>query len=104
MELSTVSGTSQNQFAIHGTVDTLSRGSNVVPFSSTMASFQGTLQAKLTIETFPRRTPLRLSPWISGEQPLPKQVVSLFYDVPATSRRVTFNATNVSFSAQCTGH
>jgi hypothetical protein len=89
-------GTLQNQFAIQGTLNTLAQGLNVVPFGNTSAGVQGTLMAKLTIETGQNSAQIVAVDFMQSS--FTQGAVSLSYLVPGTSRQVTFNANGVSFS------
>ena len=80
-----------------GTLDTLAQGLREVPFGSTTVGTQGTLQAELTFETSAQEPPVLVGVKFL-ENSFNQNAVTLFYDVPGTSRRVTFTASDVKFS------
>ena len=97
VEFSTTNTSGANQLGVTGTLDTLAQGLREVPFGATTVGTQGTLQAELTFETSAQEPPVLVGVKFL-ENSFNQNAVTLFYDVPGTSRRVTFTASDVKFS------
>ena len=97
VEFATTQTSGANQLAINGTLDTLAQGLRQVNFGATTVGTQGTLRAELTFETSAQQQPLLLGVKFL-ENNFEQGAVSLSYDVPNTTRHVTFTANNLKFS------
>ena len=97
VEFATTQTNGANQLAINGTLDTLAQGLRQVNFGATTVGTQGTLRAELTFETSAQQQPLLLGVKFL-ENNFEQGAVSLSYEVPNTTRRVSFTANNLKFS------
>lgn len=97
VEFSTTQTGGVNQLDISGKLDTLAQGLREVNFGATNVAAQGTLRAELTFETSARQPPVLLGVKFLNNS-FEQGAVALFYDVPNTTRRVSFSANNLKFS------
>jgi hypothetical protein len=99
VEFVTPSGSSQNQLAVAGKLNTLSQALGVVDFGNTSVNVAGLLRAELTLDV-PREGSIEVLGFEFLESSFTQSGVNLFYDVPDTARRVTFSASGLQFNVQ----
>ncbi len=86
-----------NQLDIRGTLDTLAQGLREVNFGATTVGTQGTLRAELTFETSGQQPPVLLGVKFLNNS-FEQGAVTLSYNVPNTTRHVSFTANDLKFS------
>jgi hypothetical protein len=85
-----------NLLGITGTLNTLAQGLGAVDCGTTGTSVQGYVRAALTLDIVQGQTAQLVSvDFLSSS--LQQEDISLFYDVPNTTRRVTFSTSNLGF-------
>lgn len=99
VEFVTPATDSQNQLAVVGKLNTLSQALGVVDFGSTSVNVAGLLRAQLTLDV-PREGAIEVLGIEFLESSFTQSGVDLFYDVPNTTRRVTFSASDLQFNMQ----
>jgi hypothetical protein len=99
VEFVTPTSGGQNQITVHGTLDTLAQGLREVDCGDAVVGVNGMLRARLTLETSRGDVPEIIGIEFLDSS-FQQDGVSLFYDVPNTSRRITFTATNLQFALQ----
>ena len=97
VEFATTQTSGANQLSINGTLDTLAQGLREVNFGAITVGTQGTLRAELTFETSAQQQPVLLGVKFLDNS-FEQGAVTLSYDVPNTTRRVSFTANNLKFS------
>jgi hypothetical protein len=86
-----------NLLGISGTLNTLAQGLGSVDCGSTGTSVQGYIRAAVTFDVVQGET-VQLVGVEFMSSSLLQEDISLFYDVPNTTRRVTFLTSNLGFS------
>jgi hypothetical protein len=85
-----------NLLGITGTLNTLAQGLGAVDCGTTGTSVQGYIRAAVTLDIVQGETAQLVSvDFLSSG--LQQEDISLFYDVPNTTRRVTFSTSNLGF-------
>jgi hypothetical protein len=85
-----------NQFGLTGTLNTLAQGLGAVDCGSTGTSVQGYIRASVTLDVIQGEAAQLVSVNFQGSS-FQQEDVSLFYDVPNTTRRATFSTSNLGF-------
>lgn len=85
-----------NLLGLTGTLNTLAQGLGAVDCGSTGTSVQGYIRASVTLDVVPGQTAQLVNVNFQGSS-LQQENISLFYDVPNTTRRVTFSTSNLGF-------
>lgn len=86
-----------NLFGLTGTLNTLAQGLGAVDCGSTGTSVQGYIRAAVTLDIVQGETAQLVGVEFLGSS-LQQEDISLYYDVPNTTRRVTFSTSNLGFS------
>lgn len=102
VEFTTASGSTQNQFAVKGRLNTLAQGLGEVDCGDTQVSIAGLLTAQLTLNV-PREGPIEILGFEFLSSSFTQSGINLFYDVPNTARQITFSATGLQFGLQFNG-
>lgn len=99
VEFVTPTSGSQNQLTVQGKIDTLARGLREVDAGITTVGVAGLLRAEVTYDTY-WESPLEVSDIEFLDSSFSQTGVELFYDLPNTTRRITFAATGLEFALQ----
>lgn len=86
-----------NLLGLSGTLNTLAQGLGAVDCGTIGTSVQGYMRAAVTFETFNEQPAQLLSVNFLGSS-LQQEDIELFYDVPSTTRRVSFSTSGLSFA------
>jgi hypothetical protein len=85
-----------NLLGLNGTLNTLAQGLGAVDCGSTGTSVQGYIRASVTLDVIQGEAAQLVSVNFQGSS-FQQEDVSLFYDVPNTTRRATFSTSNLGF-------
>jgi hypothetical protein len=85
-----------NLLGITGTLNTLAQGLGAVDCGTTGTSVQGYIRAAVTLDIVQGETAQLVSADFLSSS-LQQEDISLFYDVPNTTRRVSFSTSNLGF-------
>jgi hypothetical protein len=102
IEFVTPSGSSQNQLTVQGRLNTLAQTLGVVDCGNALVNINGLLRAQLTLDV-PQEGDIEILGFELLSSSFTQSGVNLFYDVPNTTRRVTFSATGLQFGLQFGG-
>jgi hypothetical protein len=85
-----------NLLGLTGTLNTLAQGLGAVDCGSTGTSVQGYIRASVTLDIVQGQTAQLVGVNFQSSS-FQQENISLFYDVPNTTRRVTFSTSNLGF-------